>query len=60
MHINRSTTAHRWERTIRRATGTGNRATLRAVACLAHDHALGAVEVRAAAALRFVGGRAHG
>lgn len=55
-----STHAHRLERVIRRAIGTGNTVTLRTVACLAHDHALGAVLVRAEAALRFTGGRAHG
>ena len=52
-------TARRFERTIRRATGTGNLATLRCIACLASDHGLGAVLVRAEAAERFAGGR-HG
>ncbi|NCA71474.1 MAG: hypothetical protein EOM91_15550 [Sphingobacteriia bacterium] len=55
-----NTRARRFERVIRRAIGTRNTTTLRAVACLAHDHALGAVQLRAEAALRFVGGRAHG
>ncbi|MFB1487419.1 MULTISPECIES: hypothetical protein [unclassified Thiocapsa] len=52
-----STHARRLERVIRRAIGTGNNATLRAVATLAHDHHLGAVQARAEAALRFIGDR---
>ncbi len=55
-----NTRARRFERVIRRAIGTRNTTTLRAVACLAHDYALGAVQARAAAAERFTGGRAHG
>ncbi len=51
------TRARRFERTIRRAIGTRNPAALRTVACLAHDHALGAVLVRAEAAERYLGGR---
>lgn len=54
-----NTRARRFDRVIRRAIDSRNRATLRAVAALAHDHGLGAVEIRAEAALRFVGGR-HG
>ncbi len=55
------TRARRFERVILRTLDTRNRATLRAVAILAHDRGLGAVEIRAQAALRFVtGGRAHG
>lgn len=54
-----NTRARRFERVIRRAIDTRNPATLRAVACLAHDHALGAVQVRTEAAERFLGGRRH-
>ncbi|WP_373510387.1 hypothetical protein [Thiocapsa sp.] len=55
-----NTRARRFERVIRRAIDTGNPATLRAVACLAHDYALVAVQVRAEAAERYLGGRRHG
>ncbi len=55
-----NTRARRLERVIRRAIDTRNTTTLRAVACLAHDHALGAVHARAEAAERFIGGRRHG
>ncbi len=55
-----SNRARRFERIIRRATDRANPITLRAVACLAHDHRLAAVQARAEAALRFVGGRRHG
>jgi hypothetical protein len=52
-----NTRARRFERVIRRAIDTRNTTTLRAVACLAHDDGHAPVQVRAEAALRFVGGR---
>ena len=55
-----NTRARRFERVIRRAIDTRNTTTLRAVATIAHDHALGAVQVRAEAAERYLGGRRHG
>ncbi len=48
------------EHVILRTLNTRNPAALRTVACLAHDHALGAVLARAEAAERFIGGRRHG
>jgi hypothetical protein len=56
---NSKPTARRFDRVILRALRTGNRATLRTIACLSHDTGLAAVQARSEAALRYLGGRAH-